>query len=197
MRLAGLMLHNPRTGVVAQVLDADEQGGSRFTLEYTVPHAGGPFIDAHLHQHWTESFEVLSGRARYCLGRADADLLEGQSVTLAPGVPHVHPWNIGADPLRVRQTTTLLRPDPEAIRDTFRAFAMLSWLTREGKVDARGKPHPLQGALILRSLQRHGGYLAGPPIPVQRVLFGLLAMLGERRGYVAFDPHCVPAPSAV
>lgn len=192
MHLAGLTLHNPRTGVVARLLDADEQVGGRFTLEYTVPRAEGPFIDAHLHQHWTEHFEVLAGTACYRLGRADGTLTAGESVTLGPGIPHVHPWNVGAEPLRVRQTSTLHRPDPEAIRDTFRAFAMLSWLTREGKVDARGKPHPLQGALILRGLQRHGGYLAGIPVPVQRVLVGALAALGERRGYVAFDPRCIP-----
>lgn len=191
MNLPGLTLHNTRTGMVARVLEADETG-RHFTLEYTLPAGLGPSIDAHLHQHWSESFEILSGTARYRLGGAVHTLAAGESVSLPTNTPHVHPWNVGKEQLRVRQTTTLLRPSPEAIQDTFRAFAMLYWLTNEGKVDAKGKLHPLQGALILRTLQRHGGFLAGTPIPVQRALVGLLAVLGERRGYLEFDPRCIP-----
>lgn len=192
--LTGLTLRNSRTGMVARVVEANEQEGRGFTLEYTVP-VGAPqaLVDPHFHQHWTESFEVLSGEARYRLGRVELDLASGESVTLPPGVAHLHPWNVGQIPLRVRQTTSFLHPDPTAIRDTIEAFAMLSWLTNEGKVDGRGRPAPLQGALILRKLQRHGGFLAGAPVPVQRILVGALAAVAERRGYVAFDPRCMPA----
>jgi quercetin dioxygenase-like cupin family protein len=192
MTLTGITLNNSRTGVVAHVLEADEVEGRSFTLEYTVP-AGAPqaFVDRHLHQHWTETFTVLSGEARYRLGRTEGGLSAGTSVTLPEGIAHLHPWNVGEAALHVRQTTTLLRPDPTAIRETVQAFAMLFWLTNQGRVDSRGRPSPLQGALILRTLQRHGGFLAGAPIPLQRLLIGTLAAIAERRGYVAFDPRCI------
>lgn len=178
--------------MVARVVEADEQEGRGFTLEYTVP-TGAPknLIDPHLHQHWEETFEVLSGEARYRLGRAEAGLAAKEIVTLPSGVAHQHPWNVGDEPLRVRQTTSFFFPDRTAARATIEAFAMLSWLTNEGKVDGRGRPGAFQGALILRKLQRHGGFLAGAPIPVQRVLFGALAALAKRRGYVEFDPRCL------
>lgn len=192
MALAGITFKNSRTGVVARIIDADEVQGRTLTIEYTAP-PGSPklLIDPHLHQHWSETFEVFSGNAQYRFGRTEGELKSGQHVTMPPHVVHVHPWNAGSTPLRVRQTTTLLRPDPTAIRDTVYAFAMLAWLTNQGKVDARGKPSPLQGALILRTLQRHGGFLAGVPIMIQRALVGLLAAVAERRGYVAFDPRAL------
>lgn len=99
------------------------------------------------------------------------------------------PWR-GAGPseLRVRQTTTLLRPDPAAVRDTIHAFAMLFWLAREGKMDTHGRPSPLQGAVIQQSVQRHGASLEGLRVPLQRALVNVLAAWGRRRGYVACNP---------
>ena len=193
MNYAGLALTNSHTGMAARILDADEEIGRGFTLEYSAP-PGSPtaLIQPHLHSGWTEEFQVVSGEARYRLGREERSLKAGEGAILPPGVPHLHPWNAGAEPLTVRQTTTFAEPDPEAIGDTIRAFAMLFWLANEGKVDAHGRPDPLQGALILRTLHRHGGYQASPPVPIQRLLVAVLARIAERRGKVAFDPRCMP-----
>lgn len=195
MSLNGTRLHNPMTGLTAHIVDADDPTGSRLVLEYSAP-AGSPrrLVDPHIHLGWDERFDVISGRARYRVGKEEADLESGASVTLPAGQVHEHPWNVGEDTLRVRQTSTLHAPDPAAIGDTVRAFAMMFWLIQQGKVDRRGNPNPLQGALILQSLMRHGGYQAGLPPALQRPLIRLLAAVARRRGYVAFDPACLPTP---
>lgn len=189
MALAGLTLENPRTGLRAHIVSADEEHGRGFVVEYTLP-PGNPrgLVPPHRHASWTERFDVLAGHARYRAGRAEADLAEGATVELPPGLVHAHPWNAGTSELRVRQTTTLLRPDPAAVRDTLQGVAMLFWLAREGKLDGRGRPSPLQAAVIQQTLQRHGNSLPGLPVPLQRLLVDLLATLGRRRGYVACDP---------
>ena len=189
MSLSTLTFEDPRTGLRAHVVAADEERGRTFVLDYTAP-PGSPraLIVPHRHASWTERFEVLAGHARYRVGRTEAELPEGSAVELPPGLVHLHPWNAGATEVRVRQTTTLHRPDPAAIRDTLHGFAMLAWLAREGKVDARGRPSLLQGAVIQAALQRHGGSLPGLPVPLQRALVNALAAWGRRRGYVACDP---------
>ncbi len=195
MSLSDLTFDDPRTGLRAHVVYADEAHGRHFVLEYTAP-PGSPraLVFPHRHAAWTERFEVLAGHARYRLGRTEAELPEGAAVELPPGVVHLHPWNAGTSELRVRQSTTLHRPDPTAIRDTLHGFAMLSWLARKGKVDDRGRPSSLlQGAVILHAMLRHGGSMSGLPVPLQRALVGLLAAWGRRRGYVACDPAALGA----
>lgn len=194
MSLVGLRINDPRTGIRVQVIEADEEAGRHFQVEYVVPQ-GGPreVVMHHWHRSWTEHFEILSGHARYRIGRSEADLAEGASARLPAGTPHLHPWNVGKTELRVRQTSYLAEPDPAAVRETLQAFAMLAWLSRQGKVNARGLPHPLQAALILQTLQRHGGFLPGAPVPLQRVVINTLASWARRSGYTAFDPACLGA----
>jgi mannose-6-phosphate isomerase-like protein (cupin superfamily) len=189
MSLATLTFDYPRTGLRARVTSADEQDGRYFELEYTAP-PGSPreLVFPHRHASWTERFEVITGRARYRLGREEADLEAGESVELPPGIVHLHPWNAGPEELRVRQRTTLHQPDPRAIRETLEGFAMLAWLDRQGRLDRRGNPSLLQAAVILESMHRHGGSLPGLPVSVQGVLLAALAALGRRRGYRACDP---------
>lgn len=191
MQIVGSSFHEARTGFRYRMVDADEREGKSFSLEYSLPPGAGPAVDPHFHQHWQEEFEVLEGSARYSVAGEEGGLAVGERVTLPPGRVHVHPWNGGDAPLRIRQTTTLLRPDPEAVRDTFRATSMLIWLSNQGRVDRQGKPPLLQGALIFRTLQRHGLFLAGAPVPVQRAVVGGLARIAEWRGLSAFDPRCL------
>lgn len=192
MSLVGLQMQDPRTGIYFHVLQADEEKGSGFQVEYVVPR-GGPreVVMPHGHLSWTEHFEVLAGRARYRLGRSEGDLSEREAVKLPAGIVHLHPWNVGDSELRVRQTTLLAKPSPDGVRETILVFAMLFWLSREGRVNARGMPHPLQTALIMQTLQRHGGFLPGLPLPLQRGIINGLASWARRRGYVAFDPRCL------
>ena len=189
MSLSELAFENPHSGTRVRVVSADEEAGRSFVVEYVAaPGNTRAVVFPHRHESWVEHFEVLDGHARYRVAEAEGELSTGETVEVPPQVVHTHPWNAGASELRVRQTTTLLKPDPAAIRDTLHGFAMLAWLAREGRVDERGRPSLLQGAVIQESMQRHGGSLPGLPVPLQRALIRVLAALGRRRGYVACDP---------
>jgi hypothetical protein len=62
-------------------------------------------------------------------------------------------------------------------------------LAREGHVNKRGMPHPLQLALALITTEFADVIVfRRPPAAVQRVLFGALAPIARRRGYRATYP---------
>jgi hypothetical protein len=60
-------------------------------------------------------------------------------------------------------------------------------LAREGHVNKRGMPHPLQLALVATEFADVMVFRK-PPAVVQRVLFGALAPIASRRGYRATYP---------
>lgn len=189
--LNGLRLSDPRTGLRVYVLDDDAPRGRHLTFDYLLP-PGSPVdvIPPHRHATWTERFEVVEGQGRCRIGGVERSLVVGDVVEVPPGVAHEHPWNVGSSVLHIRQTSTLHRPDPEAVRDTLRAFAMVWWLNRQGQAGPNGLPRsPLQGAVIEASLQHHGGTSVGPlPLWIQRPLVRALAALGRGKGYQAWVP---------
>ena len=69
-----------------------ETGGRRFVLEYVNrPYAGEYAVPPHLHPTYSETFEILSGRARYRVGREERTAEPGEQVVLPAGITHVHP----------------------------------------------------------------------------------------------------------
>jgi mannose-6-phosphate isomerase-like protein (cupin superfamily) len=76
-------------------------------------------------------------------------------------------------------------------------------LARDGKVDGKGIPHPLQLA-VTASAYRDTMVPASPPEAVQRLAFGILAPLGRALGrkpiydrYLASDMVIEPDPAAL
>jgi hypothetical protein len=71
-------------------------------------------------------------------------------------------------------------------------FATIAGLAREGKVDKRGLPrNPLQLAVTMRTLGRHGGYDTSIPVGVQRLVAGTLGRLAEWLGYQGANPQYI------
>jgi hypothetical protein len=68
-------------------------------------------------------------------------------------------------------------------------------LGREGHLNAKGMPSPLQLALLGQEFSDVIVFRRPPP-PVQRVLFGLLAPLARARGYRATYPSLSRTTSA-
>lgn len=182
MPLTGARLSHPVLGIDLVATQVDEERGARLVIDYTVqPHRPRDAF-RHVHRSWTERFEIRAGSARYELGGRERAVRSGDMVDLPPNVSHLHPWNVGDDVLVMRQVATLDPPDPAALRAVAYGFATLYGLAREGKANARGEPPFLQAAVTLRSFQPHGIFLAAPPAPVQRVLFGVLSLVGRAAG---------------
>jgi quercetin dioxygenase-like cupin family protein len=175
---------NPKQGQRVRFLTLPaETGGRGFTLEYVYrPFTGETAVPAHIHTAATETFEILSGQARYRVGREERSARQGDRIVLPAGVSHVHPWSVSAEELHVRQTTEVDPPDSAGLVASLQALVTLFGLATAGKVNDKGLPNLLQLAVLIRSTMP-ATYIAGIPIVVQRMLFGGLARVGEALGY--------------
>ncbi|MEZ4736316.1 MAG: cupin domain-containing protein [Caldilineaceae bacterium] len=189
MAKAGQIFENRITGerlIFRQT--GQESNGRRIEVDYFLrPHSGKAPV-AHFHPRFDERFEIIAGQARYLLGTEEKAAHAGETVLLPHGVAHKHPWNAGDGELQVRQSIEPDQPDPATIQAIEHFFETLYGLGQDGKVNRDGLPNPLQFALILKKFQPHA-YVAGIPIPVQQLLFGLLAGIGRMVGYRAVYPQ--------
>jgi mannose-6-phosphate isomerase-like protein (cupin superfamily) len=182
---AGFETTDPRTQTRSVVIQgAEETGGRGWVLEVHCPEGAGPAILRHVHLRWSETFEILEGTAAYVLGDVEHTLKSGGSIRMPPGVPHVHPWNVGSGEMVYRQTNDFGSVSPDAVDDILGAFATINGLAREGKIGRKGLPkNPLQLAATLRTLTKHEGFDAAVPIAIQRVASATLGRVAEALGY--------------
>ena len=165
-------LQNTVTGeqLVFRRIAADTQGE---LLEFDWCFPAGGSVGLHVHGRQEERFEVLSGSARFRVGRRRLTAGAGEHVAVPPGT--VHGWgNAGEDELWAR---VQFRP---ALR-TEQLFHALFALEREGRVDRKGRPRPLPLATLLHEF-RDEIQIPWLPAPVQGSLLALLAALGRGRG---------------
>ena len=96
---------------------AEETGGRGWVLEVHCPEGAPAANPAHVHETWVETFEILEGTAACLLGGEQRTLRKGESVLMPARVPHVHPWNTGADKMVYRQTNDFGATTPDAAVD--------------------------------------------------------------------------------
>lgn len=132
---------------------------------------GAPAVPVHLHRTQAETFTVLDGVLELDIAGAARRLGPGQCVIVPAGVPHTY-RNGGDGVLRIAVALT-----PGAGAERF--FAGIYALGRTGRLPPRG----LGDALALAALShRHGFYLAGLPLVLQRPLMALGAALAAMAG---------------
>ena len=181
---------NPMMGQRVHMLTlAGATGGQSFVAEYIDKPMSGQFgVPAHRHPWWTETFEILSGQAKYKLGNEEKSASTGDKIVMPPNVPHIHPWNAGTTELHVRQTAVSSPPDAAGLTANLQAAVTIFGLARAGKVNKKGMPGMLQLAVLVDSTMP-ATYVASMPIGVQRVLFGALGALGRTFGYRTSYPQ--------
>ncbi len=190
---AGFTIDNPLTQSRTIVMESDvETKGMGWLLEvHCVPHAHSD-VPEHVHVTWTETFEIVSGSAHYRLDGIQSTLAEGENFVVLPGHPHVHPWNAGETELIYRQRNRFEQPSPEAVQEVLGVFATRADLARAGQINSQGRPkNPLQLAVMIRTLNKYGGYDARVPIFMQNLIGGALGRLAGLFGYTAVDPKYV------
>jgi quercetin dioxygenase-like cupin family protein len=136
------------------------------------PHGSPP--PKHLHPSQAEHFEVLAGSVTTRVGGQERTLAPGDTLDIPAGTPH-QMWNAGGEPARVRWRTA-------PAGRTLQWFRALDALQREGRVGSNGLPGPLAFAVLL-SEYRDVIRLVGPPDPLLRAAFAVLAPIGRLRGY--------------
>ncbi len=171
---AGDALWNPLTGEKALLVEsAEESGGARIAVDLTVEPGGFVPGGEHVHDHFTEHFDVGAGRITFVVDGEERELAAGEQATVVPGT--WHRWsNAGEDEVRAR-----VRIEP-ALR--FEEAIMIAWgLCADGHTNAEGRPLALLGALLATRYRPEIRYRQ-PPDVAQRLMFPPLAALARLRG---------------
>jgi quercetin dioxygenase-like cupin family protein len=194
---AGFSTIDPRTQVRTILIEGEaEMEGKGWVLEVHCPPKAGRHILEHIHSSWTETFEIVSGTARYKLNGQKQTAQAGDSIVMPPNQPQVHPWNVGETEMVYRQINAFEKPNREAVQDVLGTFATLNGLGREGKLGKRGLPkNPLQFSATLRTLVKHEGYDASTPILAQKIIAATLGRLAEALGYRSSYPRHLHDPN--
>jgi len=186
----GMWFENRAMGQRTRLVTLPAQTSGRgFVLEIvTEPFAGKYGVPAHFHRATTETFEVLSGRARYRLGEVEGTAGPGERIVMPPMVPHIHPWSDSDEELHVRQIAECDPPDTRGLNASIQALVTVCGLASAGKVNRKGVPNLLQLAVLVQPTMP-AAYVSGPPVAVQRILFGTLARIGRAVGYKQAYPE--------
>jgi quercetin dioxygenase-like cupin family protein len=186
---------NPTVGQRSRILTLPaESSGRQFVVEYVTRLYGGDHANAaHLH-NYTETFEILKGRARYRLGSEVKTAAAGDRIEIPPMTPHQHPWSDSLQELHVRHTAVADPPDLRGLNASLQADITIQGLARLGLVDGKGLPSLLQLAVLLDTTMP-ATYLDGMPIAIQRILYRVLAPIGRLVGYkAAYREHGMITP---
>jgi uncharacterized RmlC-like cupin family protein len=165
---------------------ASSAGGAKVALDWFVPPGHRLVALPHTHPQHVEVFDIVSGRARYRVGRHVYERDAPYTYGVPPGALHVHPANAGDTELNVRQSVRPDPPDPVLVEGVERFFETTFALEQRGDVYSIGLfRDPLQSAITLHDLLFPFAYLPWLPTGAQEAIIGHLAELARRRGYAA------------
>ncbi len=187
---AGTWIENPPMGQRSMLVKLPaETGGRYFELEYVCkPFAGKGAIPPHYHPTYVERFEILSGRARYLLGKEEHTAAAGEKIVFPPRIVHIHPWSDSDEELHVRMFSEADPPDVRGLNANINAAITLYGLARDGKVDKEGRASFLQQAVSGYSILP-GACLAGLSVGAARAILGAFALIGRMAGYRVSYPE--------
>ena len=136
-------------------------------------------LAAHVHPNQAETLAVEAGTMVATIDGDERTIESGEEVTIPAGTPHTW-WPTGDEELHL---TVTLEPGLRT-EDFFRDLAALA---RRGEVKPNGAPSLLQIAAMFDAYGYGTLHLASPPLPVQKVVFDVLAPIAGTLGYEA-DP---------
>ena len=164
-----------RAGIVVLPWQNDE---GRVVADLTAL-PGARVAGEHLHPALHERFSVRGGELTMLRDGQRSVLRAGEEAHIEPGVWHDW-WNAGDVDAIVRVEITPGERFAHMIETLF-------GLAREGHVNKRGMPDPLQLALFATEFSDVAVFRK-PPAAVQRLVFGALTPIARRRGYRATYP---------
>lgn len=176
MARAGETIENPITGErVVFRKTAQDTNGELLECDLFVKPDGFVAVE-HLHPRQEERFRIVVGRMRFMLDGEERFYEAGDVVVIPPGTRHQW-WNPSNQELHAIME---FRPALQ-----FESFLQTVFgLARDGKTNATGGPRNLlQAAVLFSDRFVDHLYLARPAVPLQKILFTVLAPLGRAFGY--------------
>ena len=171
---AGDVIENSVTGERVVVLIGSGESPDGSIAGHLFVRPGGAAALEHVHPTVSERFRVIEGRLGFRIGGRESVLEKGADVTITPGVVHDW-WNPGPDEAQV-----LVEVAPGRRFELM--LPTLFGLANDRLTNSKGVPHLLQLAVIAREF-RDVMELVKPPRILQRLLFALLAPIGQALGY--------------
>jgi mannose-6-phosphate isomerase-like protein (cupin superfamily) len=167
----GDVIENPVTGErITFLRTSAETGGAIAEMELELSPAA-QLAAEHIHLRQEERFEVVDGLITVRCGGDESLAGPGETVVVPAGTPHA--WAPAGD----RGARVRLTFEPGAgIEEFFDEFFRLG---REGRTNAKGMPNLFVTARLGLA---HDMYLPGPPVPLQRAAFRVLAGAGRALG---------------
>lgn len=177
--IVGELYENPVTGErgVVRVTPTGANGHLLVVDLYLSP--GGRVAGEHVHPVTTEAFTVVRGQLAVRHHGRDRRAGPGTRFQIAPGVAHDF-WNASGEEVRV---VVEVQPGERLVQ----LIRQLFLTAQDGRTDAKGRPKPLQAAVLAREFADTMRFTS-PPRPVQRALSGLLAPVARATGHRALDP---------
>jgi quercetin dioxygenase-like cupin family protein len=160
---------------IHSVVDVEASTSGEMLRAESVVQPGGGAGPLHRHRFQEERFEILEGEIIGRIGRTRQRVRAGETFLVPPNTPHT--FAVEADePARF---ITEFRPGLRLAE----FFAQVFWLADHEQVDAKGRIHPLQAAVLARAFPQEFFYLPTIPAPLQQAIARPLAALARRRGY--------------
>jgi quercetin dioxygenase-like cupin family protein len=164
---------------IHSVVDVEASASGEMLRAETIVQPGGGAGPLHRHRFQEERFEILEGKIIGRIGRTRRRVRAGETFVVPPDTPHTFAVE-GDEPARF---ITEFRPGMRLAE----FFAQIFSLADHGQIDAKGRIHPLQAAVLARAFPQEFFYLPTIPAALQQAIARPLAAIARRRGYGA-DP---------
>jgi quercetin dioxygenase-like cupin family protein len=173
MAYCGKNIDNPAAKMSIRFLQTkNDTGGKLLEMESTwQPHSTEPA--GHYHPYQEEDFTVLEGELIIKMQGRLLLLKAGESLHIAPGVPHSM-WNNS-------KNKTVVNWQVRPALDTEHLLETAAGLAADGKVNKKGMPSLLQVALMANKYSKVFR-LSKPSFAVQKILFTLLSPVARLAG---------------
>jgi quercetin dioxygenase-like cupin family protein len=193
----GDVYENKVTREYAVVLRGTEDRGGGPMIVHLTARPGAAIIGEHVHPNLRERLTVVSGTLEVEIAGTLHRLGPGQSAVIEAGVAHDW-WNPSGD--EDAHILVELESSPGAAAGKLARFermiANLFGLANDGKVDAKGRPSPLQAAVMAQEFADVVVFTQ-PSRAIVNVLAPLARFLGYKATYPEYSkPHGHVTPDA-
>lgn len=179
MATKGKTISNIKTGEKITWLEtAQDTQGKKLVFAFSVEPKGKLPV-THYHPNQTETFEITSGIFNFTLGKETKQLKAGDLLTIEKGVPHRW-WN----PSENETAEMIVTFEPALNTETF--LEQFCGLCNDNKTNDLGVPTFLQ---IMAMTNEYQLYIAGPPLPIQKIMGFVIGGIAKLLGYKKYYPQ--------